>query len=215
VATRLSFAERSQHFQADNGISFNEGRRLSRAIDGTGLAPARAARRAASSPIGVRLLSGLGQGGRRGELAEIALRAAEYRGGAANAIADVRSGVFPDIHTAEEAHGLALGTVRRQFPGLVDEHGGVASSDRAAVIMSVLGRDGGEFAVVRGSHARQEVGQHRRDVQVFLKTGDTTVLRQWEGRRIAGVALLTDPATIEALYAAGRLQGGPYPEARR
>jgi hypothetical protein len=80
--------------------------------------------------------------------------------------------------------------------------------------MTVLGQIGDEFALVRGSRKRREAGQHRRDVQHFLQTGNTTVLPRWQGKRIGGVLLLTDPAVIEALYAAGRLQGGPYPETR-
>jgi hypothetical protein len=214
VAGRLSFAQRSQHFEALHGISLNEGRRLSRADDGTGMAPARAARRAASTETGVRLLSGLGRGGRRDELAVIALRAADHRGVAANALADARAGVFSTVDAAEDAHGLSRGTVRRQFPGIVDEQGRVASSDRASVIMRVVGEDGPGFRVVRGSHARRINAQHQRDLQTFLATGNAAVLDKWQGERVAGVRLLTDPALIDALYETGRLRGGPYPEVR-
>jgi hypothetical protein len=143
------------------------------------------------------------------------LAATELRGRAANALADVRAGVFTDIRTAEEAHGLAPGTVRREFRGLLDSRGQPAATDRAAVIMRVVGENGPEFRVVRGSHARQLVGQHQRDLQQFLASGDTAVLDKWQGKRVTGVVLLSDPAVIEALAAAGHLHGGPYPEARR
>jgi hypothetical protein len=196
-------------FPARYGVSYGEARLLSLVQFGTPNSPARAARAAASTQRGLRLIE---SGGPRGESA---LRAAEYRSRGFNALADVRAGVL-DVAGAEAVHGLAPGTLRVQFPSVVNGSGRVRVADREPAIMQVLSAERGTtYVIVRGSGARSVLGAHEGAIQHYLRTGDTRRLDALAGRRVGGVTLETNAAVIEALFVAGALpEGGPYPQAR-
>jgi hypothetical protein len=190
------------------GITYGDARALSRSLYGSAGSPARAAKTVASTQQGIRLIEA---GGR---YAEVAQRAMAHRGLAANAMNDVRYGVY-DVATAEPVYGLAAGTLRTQFPSAVDARGRVTRADREPVIMQVLSMErGATYVATRGSRARSVLAQHSAAVDHFLRTGDTSRLDGLAGRRVGGVTLETDPAVIEALAAFGQLPQGPYPQAR-
>jgi hypothetical protein len=44
---------------------------------------------------------------------------------------------------------------------------------------------------------RSKIGRHWNAVQAFLRTGDTSLLREFEGEEIGGFRLETDPDAIE------------------
>jgi hypothetical protein len=161
---------------------------------------------------GPRLLAHLGAGGRRGELAEIVLDAVDARGRALNALADLRNGTFAMPEFAEAAHGVEPETLRRL--DVVDRRGRPTPTDDLATVIRVVGPDGGQFTVVRGSEDRKDNAAHARALQHFLATGDASVLEPFRGRRIGDVDLLVDPDLIEVFDEARRLEGGPYPQAR-
>ena len=73
--------------------------------------------------------------------------------------------------------------------------------------MTVLGGDGVEHEVsVRGSRAASMVGEHWSAIGHYLKTGDDSRLRKLRGKRVAGIELETDPASIDLWERRGELE---------
>ncbi len=135
---------------------------------------------------------------------------------AAEALGSVRSGDYPTIRDAEAAFGLPAGTVARQLPGAVERRQGrlvPTATDRESVAVVVIAEGkGNRLVVTRGSKVRSLNAEHRRAVQLFLRTGDESELQRFAGKKVGGVALETRPAVLEALFSLGSIEGGPYPE---
>lgn len=117
--------------------------------------------------------------------------------------------------------GLSLSTAARRAgttPGAVIRHAGPAlgqtgtryrarSADRLLRVMTVLGEDGVEHEVaVRSSRVASIVGEHWSAVGHYLKTGDDSRLRRLKGKRVAGITLETDPASIDLWERRGELE---------
>jgi hypothetical protein len=71
--------------------------------------------------------------------------------------------------------------------------------------MRILTTQGVEDLDLRTPQARSAVGSHWNAVQSFLRTGSTDELERFEGIRIRGRRLLTDPDEIERLAPIGEL----------
>lgn len=79
------------------------------------------------------------------------------------------------------------------------------AGDRLLRVMNVLSTDGHVTVVVRGSRSASLIAEHANAIQRYLGTGDTSVLSPFEGKRVAGLILQTDPDTIEAFAISGEL----------
>jgi hypothetical protein len=81
--------------------------------------------------------------------------------------------------------------------------------DRLYTIMNVVTVDGTREVAVRGSHQRSKVARHFAAVRRFLRTGDDEPLRKFEGEKVGGLQLETDPEVLEER---GRLHEFDFPE---
>ncbi len=68
-------------------------------------------------------------------------------------------------------------------------------------------------ADVRGSHQATVISRYHHAIEVYLATGDRAVLRPFEGLRVAGHVLDTDPALVRSMAERGIISGGPYGDA--
>ncbi len=73
------------------------------------------------------------------------------------------------------------------------------ATDRMPRQMTILTPEGLQSVNVGSSLEASKVGEYMNAVKHFLNTGDTTRLRKFQGKSIAGRPLLTDPQTIENL----------------
>jgi hypothetical protein len=71
--------------------------------------------------------------------------------------------------------------------------------------MRLLTGDGTVAVEVRGSRAAATVGGYWNAVHHYLATGDTRPLARYEGKRVGGVLLVTDPDVIEHVAHIGEL----------
>ena len=77
--------------------------------------------------------------------------------------------------------------------------------DRSYRRMSVLSVDGVVDIDTRGSRVRSTIGSHWNAVRQFGATGDVALLEPFEGNRVGGVLLETDPDQIEEYLRQGGL----------
>jgi len=85
---------------------------------------------------------------------------------------------------------------------LAEKRGGrrvVTKADRLLRTMRVVSTEGTVEVEVRGSRQARRIAQHMNAVKLFLATGDDEALRRFEGVKVAGVLLETDPEQIEEL----------------
>ncbi len=78
-------------------------------------------------------------------------------------------------------------------------------ADRLYRPMRLLTLDGTVAVEVRGSRVAATIGGYWNAVHHYLATGDTRPLQRYEGKRVGGVLLVTDPAVIEHLAHIGEL----------
>jgi hypothetical protein len=78
-------------------------------------------------------------------------------------------------------------------------------SDRSYQRMTVLSSEGLRDVDTRGSRVRSLVGSHWNAIHRFASTGDVAVLRPFEGKRVGGADLATDPDLIEEYLRQGEL----------
>jgi len=81
--------------------------------------------------------------------------------------------------------------------------------DRLYTVMNVVTTEGCQEVAVRGSRQRSKVARHIAAVRRFLRTGEDEPLRRFEGEKVGGYLLQTDP---EALEEGGRLREFEFPE---
>lgn len=131
----------------------------------------------------------------------------EARHRAFEAVGEMRSRGLP-LHAAAKFVGTTPASVRHYADeALVKEDGRYYAtiSDRAYLRMSVLSRQGLVDVDTRGSRVRSLVGRHWNAVRRFGVTGDVSVLRPFEGKRVGGVELATDPDLIEEYIRQGEV----------
>ncbi len=103
-------------------------------------------------------------------------------------------------------------TVRHYFASHISRDDGgryrVSPSDRLSFRMVIVSKEEGVTdRVVRGSRKRELLGAYHNAVGRYLRPGggDPAVLRPFEGRRVAGLTLLTDPDALEETWRVGQL----------
>ena len=64
---------------------------------------------------------------------------------------------------------------------------------------------------VRGSRVASVVGEYHNAVRDYLTTGDVSALRRFDGQRVGGRTLETDPDVLDAMARRGSFRhDGPY-----
>lgn len=117
-----------------------------------------------------------------------------------------REGV--SLRLASQRAGISPSTVHRYAGDLLVKEGRryhPTPSDRSYQRMSALSTDGLRDVDTRGSRTRSLIGSHWNAVNRFGATGDVAVLRRFEGKRVAGVELTTDPDQIEEYLRRGEM----------
>ena len=79
------------------------------------------------------------------------------------------------------------------------------AADRLYRPMRLLTADGTIAVDVRGSRVAATIGGYWNAVHHYLATGDTRPLQRYEGKRVGGVLLVTDPGVIEHVAHIGEL----------
>jgi hypothetical protein len=131
----------------------------------------------------------------------------EDRHGAFDAIHEMRE--F-DYSLAESARrvGTTPGTVRRYAGDILEKDGAryqATPSDRSYQRMALLSTEGLRDVDTRGSRVRSLVATHWNAIGRFAATGDVAVLAPFEGKRVGGVELATNPDLIEEYLRRGEL----------
>ena len=134
-------------------------------------------------------------------------REREARHRAFDAIHEMRrSGV--SLREAARRAGTTPRSVHRYAGDLLVRNGsryGALPSDRSYQRMAVLSVDGLADVDTRGSAVRSLIARHWNAVGRFAATGDVSVLEPFRGRRVGGVELTTDIATIEEYLRRGEI----------
>jgi hypothetical protein len=123
----------------------------------------------------------------------------EARHKAFEALNEMRSNKV-SLRVAAKKSGTTPETVRRYAGDSLVRQGRrymAKPSDCSYQRMSVLSTDGVVDIDVRGSRARSLVGRHWNAIRRFAATGDVGALTPFEGKRVGGAVLATDPDQIE------------------
>jgi hypothetical protein len=93
-------------------------------------------------------------------------------------------------------------TVKKYFPSAFKKTNGkfqATKSDRYTATLYIPGADGKEVPVkTRSSKERQQLGQYLRDLGRYL-SGNRDALSKWQGKKIAGIELVTDGRTLVSI----------------
>jgi hypothetical protein len=101
-------------------------------------------------------------------------------------------------------------TVRKylgaELRGLADGQVRPSKADRRRRNMLIPTKQGASPIVVRGSREATLLGRYMSAVGRYLRTGDSDLLGEFEGKSIRGHRLITDADTLNHLAQAGALQ---------
>ncbi|MFZ0213374.1 MAG: hypothetical protein WAL55_11735 [Candidatus Acidiferrales bacterium] len=100
---------------------------------------------------------------------------------------------------AAKLHGVKPDTVKKYFPKALTKSVGkfqATKSDRYTGILYVPDTQGKAIEVkTRSSKDRESLGEYLRDLGRYSR-GDRDALLRWQGKKIAGVELVTDERAI-------------------
>jgi hypothetical protein len=103
---------------------------------------------------------------------------------------------------AAKLQGVKPSTVKKYLPSALQKSNGkfrAAKSDRYTATLYVPNAQGNAIPVkTRSSKDREALGQYLRDLGRYLR-GDRNALAPWDGKKIAGVELLTSGYTLKAI----------------
>lgn len=141
---------------------------------------------------------------RRGRLStsKLAARSQSTRDLALHVLAAMRRDPKLSLSRAAKLQGIKSETVRKYFPKDFRKSKGkfhVTKSDRHTAILYIV-NEHGEYVPVQthSSKERKQAGQHKRDLNRYQR-GQGNALLPWRDKEIAGIRVLTDPATIKAI----------------
>jgi hypothetical protein len=127
------------------------------------------------------------------------------------AINRVRKGEFRSLSAAARAEGTTVKTIRRLLPAALipDRKGGrirVKAGDPYSAPVEIVTDDGPVVAMARGSRERELAGQHRAIyMQVLGNKLPASALKQFRGKKVGGLELLSDFDRLSVLAKAGVL----------
>jgi len=96
-------------------------------------------------------------------------------------------------------------TVRKYIKTEMRGRGKPTKSDRRKRDMLMLTPLGNVPVTVMGSEQASQLGKYMSAVGKYLRTGDSDGLAEFEGKSVAGHALITDPDILSSLAEAGAL----------
>jgi hypothetical protein len=104
------------------------------------------------------------------------------------------------LSKAARDNGVTTRTIKRYAGSalLQDRAGGrirATKSDRLVRYLQIPGPDGPRDITVRGSKVASEFARYKADINRLLR-GDRHAMNKWEGRKIAGIELVTDPKIL-------------------
>jgi hypothetical protein len=104
------------------------------------------------------------------------------------------------LSKAARDNGVTIRTIKRYVgSALVQDHPGAriraTKSDRLVRYLQIPGPDGPRDITVRGSKAASEFANYKADINRLLRD-DRHAMDKWDGRKIDGVALVTDPKIL-------------------
>jgi DNA-binding CsgD family transcriptional regulator len=141
-------------------------------------------------------------------VAKLSARSQEARNRALHALTAIRHGA--SLAEAAKAEGVSQRTIRKYVGSALrqDHVGGrirAIATDRFTRYLQIPGQEaGGPTKVsVKGIKQATELAAYVNARAVFLRTGDTTALRPFEGKKIGGHTLVTDPQLLTALAEQG------------
>ena len=107
------------------------------------------------------------------------------------------------MSNAAHDNGVSIPTLKKYVGSalLQDRPGGrvrATKSDRFVRYLQFPGLHGPVEANTHGWKEAREAAKYKNDVNRFLR-GDLNALAPWEGKKIAGVELITDGATLKGL----------------
>lgn len=136
-------------------------------------------------------------------------RAREVREGALRALSIARSeGV--DIGTAARLAGVSPSAINVYADGALSGSR-PASADRLFRPMLIYSEGQTIDVDIRGSRVASKIAEFHNAVRDYLTTGNVAGLRSFEGKRVGGKVLETNPDVLDAMARRGSfLHDGPY-----
>lgn len=114
------------------------------------------------------------------------------------ALSAMRQGA--SISRAARENGVTPRTVKRYAGSALvqDRPGGrirATKSDRLVRYLQIPGPEGPRDITVRGSKAASKFARYKADINRLLR-GDRHAMAKWNGKKISGIELVTDPKTL-------------------
>jgi hypothetical protein len=134
-------------------------------------------------------------------LAELTAGSHEARNRALHALTAIRHGA--SLAEAAKAEGVSQRTIRKYVgSALRQDHAGgrirAVPRDRFTYYLQIPGPDGPIQVTAKGSKEATELGAYVNARAAFLRSGDESTLRRFQGKKIGGHALVTDPKLLTA-----------------
>ncbi len=138
----------------------------------------------------------------RRDIESLPPRAVEVREAALRAVSIMRQDKL-DLATAARLAGTTPTAVDFYAGRAFDDAGRLKAADRMLRPMRIYS-DGESVVVdVRGSRVASTIGEYHNAVRAYLNQGDVTGLARFEGQRVAGRPLETDPDVIDEMARRG------------
>jgi hypothetical protein len=134
----------------------------------------------------------------------IPVRSLLARDRALHALAAMRRDPSLSLTRAAKMQGVKRETIKRHFPSALNRANGkfrATETDHYAATLYVPDAQGNPVPVnTKNSKQRAQVSAFLRDVGRFYR-GDLAALDRWQGKRIAGVELITSSQTLKSVEA--------------
>jgi DNA-binding CsgD family transcriptional regulator len=132
-------------------------------------------------------------------VSKLSARSLEARNRALHALTAIRHGA--SLAEAAKAEGVSQRTIRKYVgSSLRQDHVGgrirAVATDRLTRYLQIPGPDGPIHVTVKGSKAASELAAYVSARAAFLRSGDESALRRFEGKNIGGQLLVTDPKIL-------------------
>jgi hypothetical protein len=132
-------------------------------------------------------------------VAKLSGRSQEARNRALHALTAIRHGA--SLAEAAKAEGVSQRTIRKYVGSALrqDHVGGritARANDRFTRHLQIPGPDGPVQVTVKGNKEASELAAYVSARAAFLRSGDESALRRFEGRKIGGHTLVTDPKVL-------------------
>jgi len=134
--------------------------------------------------------------------ANLSLRSQQARDHALHVLSAMRHDSTLSLTRAAKLEGIKPATVWKYFPSALTKSGGrfrATKTDRYSATLYVPDANGNSIPVnTRSSKERNQVSQYLRDLGRYLR-GNRSALARWQGKKIAGVELVTAGSAIKSI----------------